>query len=180
MRFTFFRCRISNAAVFRSSELNQTTLYFFCGKMGAGKSTHARRLAEAEKAVLISEDEWLEMLYPEQIKTLDDYLHYSARLRPVVGRHVKNLLMTGTTVVLDFPANTIRQRAWFKCLYEDSGAEGKLLYLKVSDAICLERLRKRRAEQPDRQRFDNEQFFQQVTQYFREPAPSEGFNVEMC
>jgi thymidylate kinase len=55
-----------------------------------------------------------------------------------------------------------------------------LLYLKVSDAICLERLRKRRAEQPDRQRFDNEQFFQQVTQYFREPAPSEGFDIEIC
>ena len=69
--------------------------------------------------------------------------------------------------MLDFPANTIRQRAWFKCLYEDSRAEGKLPYLKVSDAICLERLRKRRAEQPDRQQFDNEQFFQQVTQYFR-------------
>ena len=160
--------------------MSQTTLYFFCGKMSAGKPTRARRLAEAEKAVLFSEDEWLEMLYPEQIKTLDDYLQYSARLRPVVGRHVKNLLTTGTTVVLDFPANTIRQRAWFKCLYEDSSAEGKLLYLKVSDAICLERLRKRRAEQPDRQRFDNEQFFQQVTQYFREPAPSEGFNIEMC
>ena len=60
--------------------MSQTTLYFFCGKMGAGKSTHARRLAEAEKAVLISEDEWLEMLYPEQIKTLDDYLRYSCLL----------------------------------------------------------------------------------------------------
>lgn len=160
--------------------MSQTTLYFFCGKMGAGKSTRARRLAEAEKAVLISEDEWLEMLYPEQIRTLDDYLHYSARLRPVVGMHVKNLLRKGVTVVLDFPANTARQRAWFKCLYEDSGVEGKLLYLKVSDAICLKRLRKLRAEQPDRQPFDNEQLFQQVTQYFREPAPSEGFNIKMC
>ena len=158
--------------------MSPTTLYFFCGKMVAGKSTRARRLAEAEKAVLISEDEWLEMLYPEQIKTLDYFLHYSARLRPVVGMHVKNLLMTGMTVVLDFPANTARQKAWFKCLYEDSGVEGKLLHLKVSDAICLERLRKRRAKQPNRQRFDNEQFFQQVTQYFREPAPSEGSYIE--
>lgn len=120
------------------------------------------------------------MLYPKQIKTLDDYLHYSARLRSFVGMYVKNLLMTGTTVVLDFPAKTARQRAWFKCLYEDSDVEGKLLYLKVSDAICLERLRKRHAEQPDRQRFDDEQFFEQVTQYFRESAPNEGFNIEMC
>ena len=77
--------------------MSQTTLYFFCRKMSAGKPTRARRLAEAEKAVLFSEDEWLEMLYPEQIKTLDDYLHYSARLRPIVGIYVKNLLMTGTT-----------------------------------------------------------------------------------
>ena len=77
--------------------MSQTTLYFFCGKMSAGKPTRARRFAEAEKAVLFSEDEWLEMLYPEQIKTLDDYLHYSARLRPIVGIYVKNLPMTGTT-----------------------------------------------------------------------------------
>ncbi len=81
--------------------------------------------------------------------------------------------------MLDFPTKTARQRAWFKCLYEDSGVEGKLLYLKVSDAICLERLCKRRAEQPDRQRLDNEQFFEQVTQYFRESAPNEGYNIDV-
>ena len=76
MRFTLFRCRISNAAAFRSSE-RATTLYFSAARWGR-KIDPRPETAEAENAVLISEDEWLEMLYPEQIRTLDDYLHYSA------------------------------------------------------------------------------------------------------
>jgi len=34
------------------------TLIFFCGKMGAGKTTQSLRLAQELNAVLISEDEW--------------------------------------------------------------------------------------------------------------------------
>jgi shikimate kinase len=36
-----------------------TTGTFFCGKMGAGKTTLSRSIARERKAVLISEDEWL-------------------------------------------------------------------------------------------------------------------------
>ncbi len=43
------------------------TLYFFYGKMGAGKSTKSKQLAIEKHAVLLSEDEWLSSLYPNQI-----------------------------------------------------------------------------------------------------------------
>jgi len=33
------------------------TLIFFCGKMGAGKSTQSKKVAHDRNAVLISEDE---------------------------------------------------------------------------------------------------------------------------
>jgi hypothetical protein len=36
-------------------------LFFFCGKMRAGKTTKSKKIAHDRNAVLISEDEWLEL-----------------------------------------------------------------------------------------------------------------------
>ncbi|WP_457326501.1 AAA family ATPase, partial [Roseateles sp. P5_E11] len=54
-----------------------TTLHFFCGKAGAGKSTVAARLAQADRLVLLSEDVWLSRLYGDELKTFDDYIRLS-------------------------------------------------------------------------------------------------------
>ena len=78
------------------------TLIFFCGKMGAGKSTKSKEVALQRNAVLISEDEWLATLYPNQISSFKDYLKFSAQLRPLVRSHVQNILSTDTNVVMDF------------------------------------------------------------------------------
>ena len=50
------------------------TLIFFCGKMGAGKLTKSKEVSITNNAVLLSEDEWLSVLYPEQISSLDNYI----------------------------------------------------------------------------------------------------------
>ncbi|RIN87776.1 AAA family ATPase, partial [Mammaliicoccus sciuri] len=52
---------------------NLGTLYFFTGKMGAGKTTMSKQLTNEKNAVLLSEDEWLESMYPNKIKTIEDY-----------------------------------------------------------------------------------------------------------
>ncbi len=83
------------------------TLYFFCGKIGAGKTMKSKQTAHDQNAVLISEDEWLESLYPGQIATFDDYLKFSRQIKSLVTSHVQNILRTGTDVVMDFPANTV-------------------------------------------------------------------------
>ena len=90
------------------------SLTFFCGKMGAGKSTLARQLAAEQGAVLLSEDDWLAALYPNQILTLADYVECSARLKGPVKTLVQSMLLAGTDVVMDFPANTRAQRAWLR------------------------------------------------------------------
>jgi len=153
-------------------------LIFFCGKMGAGKSTKSKLLADEENAVLISEDEWLSSLYPDQITSFDDYVMFSRQLKPLIKTHVQNILMTGTNVVMDFPANTIAQRQWFKGLISEIGATHKLIYLHISDEVCLKHIAKRRTEQPERATFDTEEVFYQVSQYFQEPMADEGFNIE--
>ena len=81
--------------------------------MGAGKSTKSKQLAIDKHAVLLSEDEWLSSLYPDQISSFEDYLKLSAQLKPLVKKHVQNILSVGTDVVMDFPANTQKLRKWF-------------------------------------------------------------------
>src|SRR5690625_5570766 len=70
----------------------QGKLYFLCGKMGAGKSTKAKQLAIDKHAVLLSEDEWLSSIYPNQIESFEDYLKFSAQIKPLVKKHVQNIL----------------------------------------------------------------------------------------
>ena len=152
-------------------------LILLCGKMAAGKSTKAAELVASRSAVLFAEDAWLSELYPDQIGSVDDYVKYSSLIKPVVKPLVQSLLRKGLDVVMDFPANTPAQRAWLRSIYEEIGADHELIYLDVSDDICLENLAKRRVEQPDRAATDTEEMFRAMSRYFSEPSEDEGFNI---
>jgi predicted kinase len=155
------------------------TLIFFCGKMGSGKSTESKRVAANRNAVILSEDDWLTMLYPDQITSFDDYIKFSTLLKPLIKVHVQNILITGTNVVMDFPANTKRQREWFNLLSGEINARNELIYLKTNNALCLKQIAQRSIEQTSRQAFDTEEMFYHVTQYFEEPDESEVTNTEV-
>jgi len=141
--------------------------------MGAGKSTKSKLVAIERNAVLISEDEWLAKLYPDQITSFDDYIKFSGLLRPLIKMHVQNILRTGTSVVMDFPANTKRQRKWFNNLSIEAESKAELIYLKVNNALCLKQIAQRIIEQPSRAAFDTEEMFNHVTKYFEKPEESE-------
>lgn len=156
---------------------DRTELIFFCGKMGAGKSTLARHMAAERHALLLSEDEWLAALYPDEIHGLDDYIRCSRRLKSVLGAHVRGILKSGVSVVMDFPANTVTQRQWFREIFEPDGIPHQLIYLDVDDATCLQRIATRASSQPERARFDTETVFREVTNHFQAPTDPEGFNI---
>ena len=120
-------------------------LHMVCGKIGAGKSTLTRRLAQAPATVCISEDTWLAALYPGEIHALPDYVRAAGRLKQAMGEHVCALLGAGVSVVLDFPANTVSHRAWARGLFEQAGAAHQLHFLDVPDEVCKARLRARNA-----------------------------------
>ncbi|QSX36564.1 AAA family ATPase [Shewanella sedimentimangrovi] len=156
------------------------SLTFFCGKMGAGKSTHAKRLAQEKNAVLLSEDECLAAFYPDQIHSIADYLKYSALIKPFIKSHVQRILGAGTQVVMDFPANTAAQRRWFLALCREVGCDSELVYLNLTDEQCLAQIAKRRIEQPQRAQFDTEAMFYQISQYFEPPSAEEGLRIITC
>ncbi|MEM9303897.1 MAG: ATP-binding protein [Pseudomonadota bacterium] len=153
------------------------TLYFLIGKMGAGKSTYSKQLAEVHGAVLISEDDWLAALYPDEIDGLEDFIVRHKRLLGILGPHVAAILSSGSSVVMDFPANTKATREWFLATARAAGAPHQASYLRVADETCLERIARRRIEQPERARYDTPELFEQVTRYFEEPGDGEGLEV---
>lgn len=155
------------------------TLTFFCGKMGAGKSTLSQEIASKEGAILLSEDEWLKSIYPDEIKNFEDYVKYSSRLKPIMKRHIQDLLNTGNSVVMDFPGNTIKQRAWIKEVYTECGCSHRLIYLEASDDLCIKRILNRSILLPERALFDTEAVFRHVTRYFQPPSDNEGFNITL-
>ena len=68
--------------------------------MGAGKSTKAMEMAREIGAILLSEDDWLSKIYPEEINNFNDYLKYSSRLKPLIKMHVQNILKSGVFRVI--------------------------------------------------------------------------------
>lgn len=159
--------------------MNKGNLTFFCGKMGAGKTTKSREIALKSNAVLVSEDEWLESIYPNKIASLQDYIKYSSRLKPQIKRLVQSILATGTDVVMDFPANTIEQREWLKSIFSEIEAHHNLIYIDLPNEVCLKQIAKRRSEQPERSATDSVEMFELVTKYFVEPKPDEDFNITL-
>lgn len=152
------------------------TLHMICGKIAAGKSTLAARLAAAPATVLVSEDYWMSRLYGEELKTVADYVRLSARLRKAMGGHLASLLRAGVSVVLDFPANTIANRQWMRTIFEEAGTAHRLHVLDLPDEICRARLHRRNASGAHEYVVSDAEF-DAITRYFQPPTAEEGFET---
>lgn len=154
------------------------TLHLLCGKIASGKSTLSDGLAAAPDTVLLREDDWLAGLFGPQMQTLKDFVTYSGRLRRTIAPHVVALLQGGTSVVLDFQANTRESRGWMKGLIEAAGCDHRLHVLDVPDEVCKARLRERNAAGTHAFSVTDEQF-DRVSRHFEAPAEDEGFVLQI-
>jgi predicted kinase len=152
-------------------------LIFFSGKMAAGKSTLARQLAARDNAILLSQDVLLDTLFPHLVVNVATYLEYSGRVNAIVAPIVVDILSRDVSVVLDFPANTRNQRAWFREIIDRAGVEHELHYLDTPDDVCKAQLKTRSAHLPPGTKWTTDEDFALIASHFREPAEDEGFNV---
>jgi predicted kinase len=154
----------------------QPTLHMLCGKIAAGKSSLAARLGAAPLTVIVSEDKWMFPLFGDELKEVADYVRLSARLRAAMAPHLVDLLRAGMSVVLDYPANTLANRAWMRGIFEAAGAAHRLHYLDVPDEICRARLHARNAGGEHEFAATDAQF-DLITSYFVPPTADEGLEI---
>ena len=152
-------------------------LMFMCGKMAAGKSTLARDLAERHNAVLLVQDEWLGALFPGEIVNISTFFDRSSRLRNALAPHICALLSKGISVVLDFPANTREQRAWFREILARAQVEHELHFIDAPDPLCKHQLKERSRDLPAGTRWTTDAEFDAITAYFQPPSEEERFNI---
>ena len=151
-------------------------LHILCGKIAAGKSTLAAALGASSRTVVISEDAWLASLFADEMSSVSDYVRCSAKLKNIMGTHVVSLLGAGVSVVLDFPANTVADRAWMHGIIQSAGVAHELHYLEVPDAVCKARMRERNQAGDHPFAVTDEQFHR-ITKHFVAPTGEEGFNI---
>ncbi|MEN8658820.1 ATP-binding protein [Marivita sp.] len=157
---------------------DEPTLHMFCGKIAAGKSTLAGKLAQHPGTVMIAEDAWLFGLFGDQMSTGADFVRVSGKLRGVLGPHISALLKAGVSVVFDSQANTLDARLWMRSLFEAAGADHRLHVLDAPDEVCLARLRTRNDDGSHPFQVTEAQFHQ-FTEYYVPPTEAEGFRLVM-
>jgi predicted kinase len=119
------------------------TLLLMVGLPGAGKTTRAKELALAHRALRLTPDAWMISLYdgtqPEGKRDRLEGLLISAALRT---------LRLGTSVVLDFGLWSRDERSALRWLARSAGASGQVIYLPVDEDLQRARIAHRQATAP--------------------------------
>ena len=119
-------------------------LLLMVGLPGAGKTTRARELAPARRALLLSLDEWMKPLFGEpDVGGKQDVLE--GRLISVALA----ALRLGTSVVLDFGFWSRDERSSLRSLAASAGASCEVVYVPVDRETQLARIAHRAMRTPE-------------------------------
>jgi len=119
------------------------TLLLMVGLPGAGKTTRAKELAAAYRALRLTPDEWMIALFgrpqPDGKRDVLEGLLISAALQA---------LRLGTSVVLDFGLWGRDERSALRWLARSAGAACQVVYLPVAKDVQRARIAHRQATAP--------------------------------
>lgn len=145
-------------------------VYLLCGLGGSGKSTYAQKLAESGLQKL-SLDEYVYNLYGRAIVDLPEhiYLQYYRTAKIELDKKFVSVIKKKQSVVLDYGFWQRNSRDYYKQLIEEHGGAWKLIYLKASPEILMQRL-KERNKRTDANAFPvTEEMLRNFIERFEEP-----------
>ena len=118
-------------------------LLLMVGLPGAGKTTRAKELAAAHRALRLTPDEWMISLF--------DGSQPDGKRDLLEGRLIALALQAlhlGTNVVLDFGLWGHDERSALRWLATSAGASGQVIYLPVDKDVQRARIAHRQATEP--------------------------------
>jgi len=121
-----------------------TTLFLTVGLPGAGKTTRATELARQHGILRLTPDDWMAPLFGDS--------HADGRRDILEGRMIwvaHQVLVSGSSVVLDFGCWSPEERYAIRAITEGAGADFVLEYLEVPEQVRRERCERRWAEAPE-------------------------------
>ncbi|MBP3389665.1 MAG: ATP-binding protein [Clostridia bacterium] len=118
------------------------TLHLMVGLPGSGKTTFAKKLAKQENAVLFSPDDWQFKLFGNDInQPTHDENH--TKIEELMWDVAKDILKTGTDVILDFGCWAKEERDAFRKKAHNVGAGFKIHFMNTPVEEIWARLEKR-------------------------------------
>ncbi|GIE78860.1 hypothetical protein Aph02nite_48100 [Actinoplanes philippinensis] len=133
---------IGESATGRRSPVSGT-LFLMVGLPGAGKTTRARQLAAAHRALRLTPDEWMVALFGDP-----DAGGRRDVLEGLLITMALRALVAGTNVVLDFGLWGRDERSALRWLAESAGAPCRVVYLPVDPRVQAARVAHRQATAP--------------------------------
>ena len=131
---------------------NTASLIMIVGNVGAGKSTHAAKLAASTGAHVFSIDEWMRTLFMADMPSVPSYewaLERTERVEAQVLTEAERLLDKGVSVVLDLGFISEVQRSRVRHHFLDRGVVPVLHYLDVDKDTRWGRVHQRNTEQAE-------------------------------
>ncbi len=125
------------------------TVHLLCGPTGAGKTTYARELADAEGAVRFSIDEWMSALFwmdaghPFEPAWAMERVRRSAAL---IWRTARDVCLQGTACVLEIGLTKAETRERYAALAREAGLPVRLHLVAAPVEVRWERVQARNAE----------------------------------
>ncbi|HEY5412997.1 MAG TPA: ATP-binding protein [Caulobacteraceae bacterium] len=125
------------------------TVHLLCGPTGAGKTTYARTLAQAEGAIRFSIDEWMSALFwmdaghPfEPAWAMERVLRCAA----LIWRTAMDVCLGGAPCVLEIGLTTAEARARYAGLAREAGLPVRLHLVDAPAEVRWERVQGRNAK----------------------------------
>ncbi|MCB8978315.1 MAG: alpha/beta fold hydrolase [Ardenticatenaceae bacterium] len=160
-----------------AQEKLDATVHLFCGLPTSGKTTLAKELEQAHKAIRFSLDEWMIELTDATIFDAE-YGEMADTLKELFWQTAVPILKQEVDVILDWSLwSRERRQKWIERITE-LGAEYKLYYLNIPPVVLRQRLEARNADLPSGAHPIPVSELDRFLPFFEPPTPEENLNVE--
>lgn len=148
------------------------TLHLMIGLPCSGKTTYAKALAERERALRFTPDEWHLRLFGDDAES-DAHDRRHTEIERIMWDVASDALRLGVNVVLDFGLWAREERDDFKRRAAELGAECRLHYMDVSRDELFRRLHERNRNPPPGAFVIPNEYMESYIRVFQPPGEDE-------